>query len=104
LVERLAGILLQMRTRNADAPPRAVAGIDFQRTAGDDRPVVLADLVSLREIGIEIVLAREDRPRLDPGADREPEAHRHAHRLPVQHREDAWQAEIEGTGLRIRLG
>ena len=51
-------------TKNSSAPPC---------TTGD---LVLADLVALGQVGIEIVLAREDRERRDRRADGQAEADR----------------------------
>src|SRR5215207_7142888 len=41
--------------------------------AAAERDVVLADLVRLRAVGIEVVLAVEDRPRGDLATQREPD-------------------------------
>src|SRR3712207_7931293 len=44
----------------SDRSPVAIGHVEV--AAGADRGVVLGDLVSLREVGVEVVLAREDRP------------------------------------------
>ena len=58
-----------------------------RRPAGGKRDVVLADLVALRQVGIEVVLAVEDRPRRDLAAERQrdhqPEVHRLARSSPA---------------------
>ena len=51
------------------------------------RHIVLRDLIALREIGIEVVLAGEHRPRRDLASEREPELHRPLDRCPVHHRQ-----------------
>ena len=61
LVQRLAGVLFEVRARDADRLARAVVEHDLERALLDDRLLVLADLVALRQIGIEVVLAREHR-------------------------------------------
>ncbi len=81
VVHRLAGILLQMQALDADLDvlefSLAVgADRDDHSTLTDDRLLELRDLVALRQIGIEVVLAVENRLvvdlRLQPeaGADR----------------------------------
>ena len=55
-VQRLARVGLEVRARDAD--PRAV---DIEPAVDRDRHVVLRDLVVLRHVGIEVVLAGEDR-------------------------------------------
>ena len=56
-VGRLARVLLEVRTFDAD--PRAVG--ELQPPVDVERKVVLADLVVLGHVGIEVVLAVEDR-------------------------------------------
>ena len=99
--KRLARVFFEVRARDADAPRAAVVEHDVDVPAGDDRQFVLADLVALGQVGIEIILAGEHRARRDPRADREPEHHRHAHRLAVEHRQHARVAEVDQVGLRI---
>ena len=102
LVQRLARVFLQMRTRDTDRLPRPVVQDDFQRSVLDDRPLVLADLVTLGQVGIEVVLAREHGPRGDLGAGGESELHGHAHRFGIQHRQHAGIAEVHEVRLRVR--
>ena len=103
LVQRLAGILLEVRARDADGLDGAVLEHDVERAARDDRLLVLADLVALRQVRIEVVLAREDRARARSRAPiAEPELDRHAHRLGVQHRQHARVGQIDQARLRVR--
>ena len=60
LVQRLAGVLFHVDAREADAAALAVDG-DVEAAAERERPLVLRDLVALRQVRIEVVLAREDR-------------------------------------------
>src|SRR5881394_2266030 len=76
---------------------------DADRAALHDRAFVLADLVALRQVGIEVVLAREDRARVDLCADGEAEADRVLDRALVHHRKDAGQCDVDRRGLRIGL-
>ena len=61
VVQRLAGVLLEMQPLDADGDGLAVGQIDDDLALADDRRLVLADLIALRQVGIEIVLAVEDR-------------------------------------------
>ena len=103
LVERLAGVLLEVRAGQLD-DLLDVADLDAHRAPDDDRQLVLADLVALREVGIEVVLAGEDRARADLRADGEAEADRAFDGAAVQHRQHAGQREVDDAGLRVRRG
>ena len=70
LVQRLAGVLLQVRARDADALGAAVIQDDVESALRHDRQLVLADLIALGQIRIEVVLAREHRLAGDARADR----------------------------------
>ena len=61
VVQRFAGILLEMQPLDADAHRLAVRHVDDDLALADDRRFVLADLVALRQVRIEIVLAVEHR-------------------------------------------
>jgi hypothetical protein len=55
-MQRLSGVFFEMRAGDADADP-----VDVEVAVDRDRFVVLGDLVVLGHVGIEVVLAREDR-------------------------------------------
>jgi hypothetical protein len=57
-VQRLARVLLEVRAGEA-ARLLGLAHHDREAAAGDHRLHVLADLVALREVGVEIILALE---------------------------------------------
>ena len=57
---RLAGIFLKMRPRNADALLLAFGIGNKQLAVLDNGQLVLADLVTLGQIGVKIVLARKN--------------------------------------------
>ena len=61
-VAELRGVLLEVDAVDPDVAEPAVRAV---------RNVVLADLVALRQVGIEVVLAVEDRPRRDLAAERD---------------------------------
>ena len=75
---------------------------DLDAPVGRERLVELRDLISLRQIGIEIVLAREDRRRVDRAAERERGAHRQLDGVLVEHRQRAGQRETHRAGVRVR--
>ncbi len=75
---------------------------DVDAAAECERTFVLRNLVALRQVGIEVVLAREDRLGLDVAAERERRLDGEVHRLPVQHRQGAGQSEADRTDLRVR--
>ena len=103
LVHRLAGVFFQVSPRERD---RAALLAHHERhpAAVHHGRLVLADLVALGQIGIEVVLAREDRLLGDTCTDSEAEADRAFHRRPVEHRQRAGQREVDRAGLRVGCG
>jgi hypothetical protein len=73
-----------------------------QAAARDHRQLVLADLVALGQIGVEVVLAREDRARGDRAADGQAEADGAFDGAAVEHRQHAGQGDVHRAGLRVR--
>ena len=67
------------------------------------RRLVLADLIALRQVGIEIVLPVEHRAQIDPGV----EAQARADRLPdaflVDHRQHARHSRVDQRDVTVRL-
>src|SRR5262245_66130508 len=76
VVQALARVLLQMQPLNADRHAVATEEIDDHLALAYDRVLVLADLIALRQVGVEVVLSVEDRGEIDlrfepeSGADR----------------------------------
>jgi len=68
-----------------------------------ERPVVLRDLVALREIGIEVVFPREDRSRIDVEIEREGCARRHFDHPSIQDRKRARQPQADGARIGVGL-
>jgi hypothetical protein len=58
VVDRLAGVLLQVQALDADLRVDAIDQ-STDLALADDRMLELADLIALRQVGIEIVLAVE---------------------------------------------
>ncbi len=104
LVQGLAGVLLQVGVVHPDALGLALFQGDLHFAGTDDGVVHLAGLVALGQVGVEVVLAVEHRDLGDLGVDRQPELHRHGHRLLVEHRQYPGQAQIHGAGLGVGLG
>ena len=73
------------------------------RPLARERDVVLADLVALRVVGIEVVLAVEDRARRDLAAERQRDLQRVADRLLVGHRQRPGMGEADRAGVDVRL-
>jgi len=99
-VQRLAGVLFHVHARDADAC--ALGTLQLDEAGRRQRLVVLRDLIALRKVRIEVVLPREDRPRVDAAAQRERGARGQIDRPPVQHRQRARQPEADGTDVRVR--
>jgi hypothetical protein len=97
-VRALAGVLLHVGPFDAD--PRAVG--KGQEAVDVERLVVLADLVGLRHVGIEVVLAVE-RARLDGAVQCHSDAHGQLDCLAVQHRQRARQAERDRVDVGVGL-
>ena len=93
-VDHLRRVLLEV-----DAVDANVA----QPPARGQRDVVLADLVALRVVGIEVVLAVEDRPRGDLALERQGDLQRVADRLLVDHRQRARVRQADRAGVDVRL-
>ena len=70
----------------------------------DSGQVVLRDLISLRKIRVEVVLAVELGERRDVAVQRERRADRELHRLLVHGRQDSRHAETHGAGVLVRRG
>ena len=84
--------------------PAAVRQAYLQAAGLDDGQFVLADLVALRQVRVEVILAREDRARRISAPMARPNLHGHAHDVGVQHRQHARVAQVDEVGLRIGLG
>ena len=84
--------------------PAFSSSLDLERAFAHERMVELADLVALRQIGVEVVLAVEPRPLVDLRLDRHAGAHRLADAFAVGHRQHARHRRIDQADLRVRLG
>src|SRR5207249_12152874 len=96
LVKKPSRVLFEMDADQSDLL-RARRRVDFDPSAGRERPVVLGDLVALREIRIEVVLPGETGVLVDGRADCERETHREGHGLTVQDRKGSGEAQADGA-------
>ncbi len=118
LVQAFAGVLLQMQPLDADGDALAVFQIDDHLALAHHRLLVLADLIALRQVGIEIILAVEHRFQIDRRLQPEPRADRLLDAFFVDHRQHARHGGIDqrdvavgraaefgrGAGEQLRLG
>ncbi len=88
-----------MRVRPTRSGAVVAGDFHLQPAARDERLLVLRDLVALRQIRVEVVLAREDRARVHLAVRRESRADAELDGAAVQHRQHARQTEIE----RVRV-
>src|SRR5881392_1834776 len=99
LVQALARILFQMRAGEANLDLASRGGEDHDLSALYDGNLVLTDLIALRQVGIEVVLAREHAPLVDRSADGQAKADGALDRALVQHRQHARQGDVDRRGL-----
>ena len=118
VVQAFAGVLLEMQPLDADGDGLAAFEIDDHLALAHDRRFVLADLVALRQVGIEIILAVEHRFQIDLGFEPEPGADRLLDAFLVDHRQHARHGGVDqrdvavglaaefggGAGEQLRLG
>ena len=108
VVQRFAGVLLQMQALDADADLFKFAVLvrpdfDDDFALADDRLIVLGNLVALRQIGIKVVLAGKDRAMVDRRLQPEPGAHRLFDTFLVDHRQHARHGRIDQADMVVRF-
>src|SRR5258706_12634135 len=103
VVQGLAGILFQMQPLDAYGDALAARKLDDHLALADDRRLVLADLVALRQIRIEIVLAVEYRAQVDLCFQPEPGANRLRHAKFIDDRQHARHRRIDQRNMAVRL-
>ena len=107
IMHQLAGVLLNVDAFDPEGLGAAFGVLLVQdhldRALAHDRVIELADLIALRQIGIEVVLAIKPRPLVDLRLDRKARAHRLADALPVRHRQHARHGRIDQADLAVRL-
>ena len=103
VVDRLAGVLLQMQALDADLHRLAV-DVDLDLALADDRAACTGDLIALRQIGIEVVLAVEDALQVDLRLEAEAGAHRLRDAFRVDHRQHAGHRRVDQRDVAVGLG
>lgn len=103
-MQRLAGVLFEVQADDADLLGGAVGEVEDDAAAADDRVLVLADLIALRQIRVKIVLALENRNLVDLGFKREAGFDRLFDAEAVQDRQHAGHTGIYGRYLGVGLG
>ena len=96
----LARVFFEMCARDSDLP-RGIADGNLEPAFADNRNLELANLIGFGQVGVEIVLARENRILIHGRVDCLREAHGFAHRLAVEHRQRAGQPEAGGADMAI---
>ncbi len=104
IVHQLAGILLDMDALDPNRLGLLALGLDGDRTLTDKRMIKLRNLVTLRQIGVEVVLAIEARPCVDLGIQRHAGAHRLTDALLVEHGQHAGHGRVDEADLAVGLG
>ena len=117
VVDRLAGVLFEMQPLDPHLQC-LVVDVDLDFTRADDRLLVLRDLIALRQVGIEVVLAVEHRDEIDLRFQPQAGAHGLRDASLVDHRQHAGHGRIDegdmaiglaaefgrGAGKQLRLG
>ena len=107
IVDALAGVVFHVDAGDADAPGDAVHD-DIDEAVLGEGLVVLRDLVALRKVGIEVVLAGEAGVRADLAVQREGALDGQFDGLAAEHGEGAGKAEADradvGVGRRAETG
>ena len=102
VVNTFAGVVLHVHARNSDPFVHTIhRNIDV--TMLGQRLIILRDLISLGQIRIEVVLAREARRGPDPAIQRQRRFDRQVHGLAAQHGQRSGQAQANWTNVRVRL-
>ena len=100
VVDALAGVVFHVDAGDADALCfRVRLRITSTIAVLGQRLIVLRDLVALGQVRIEIVLAREDRHRVDRAVQRQRGLDGQFHGVAIQHRQRARQAQADRTHI-----
>ena len=100
----LARVLFHVQARNADALRPAVRRRHLNPAMLSQRLVELRNLVALGQVGIEVVLPRENRPLAHLAVDRQRSQRGKLHRLGIQHRQRAGQPQAHRANVGVGRG
>ena len=104
IVDRFPRVFFEMSTGNTNREQCSIFQRYFKNSLADDGRKKLADLISLWQVRIEIVLAVKNGSLADAGADTQTKFDRVADSFPVQYRQHARHAQIHCICLLIRGG
>src|SRR4029077_3526841 len=99
-MDGLRGVLLEMRPHDPDFSLAVLRGKGEPAGAAEGR-LVLADLVALRQVGIEVVLAGEDGALGDLAVEGEAEQDRHLDRALVRDGQRAGMCQANRAGVGV---
>ena len=102
-MDRLPSILFKMQPRDPDCAAAAIFKVNFDLTSADYGVQKLRNLITLRQVRIEIILTVEYRHQIDFGVEAEAGAHGLFDRTFVDHRQHARHCGINQRDLCIRL-
>ena len=103
VVVDLRRVLLEVDVVDPDELLRAVGARDLHAAADAEGTAVLGDLVVLRHVGVEVVLAVEGRMAVHLAAEHEPRHDCELHRLLVHHGKRPRIAEAHRAHVRVGL-
>ncbi len=103
-MDALAGILLHMQPLDPDQLGGPVGQVDFHRSLADDGVSVLADLIALRQILIEVVLALKHAAKIDLRLQAQARPHSLFHAIAVQDRQHAGHGGVHKTDMGVGRG
>jgi len=102
-MQRLPGVFFQVCAGQVDHLFR-ITDLDGHLAADHHRQLELADLITLGQIGVEVIFACENRLGRDLTLDRQTEANSAFDGFLVEYGQNAGQGDIDGIGLRIGRG
>jgi hypothetical protein len=101
LMERLARVLFEMKPLDADLDALGRGHVDDHLAFAHDRMFKLRDLITLGQIGIEIVLAVEHRTQIDLRLEAEPGSDRLRHAFLVYDGQHARHGRVDQRNMVV---
>ena len=99
-MQALAGVFFQMHAGDADLLG-AATDFDLDGAMLGQGLVILRNLVALGQVGIEIILAGENRSFVDAAVQRHGRQRGELHCFAVQHRQRSRQTQADGTNIGV---
>ena len=103
-MHKLTRVLFQMEAFNADPAGGTVLQVNFDIPVGHDGTVGLGNLVSRRQVGVIIILARENRFFIDRGIQAVPCPDGLFNAFMVDNGQHSRESRVDERHVRIRLG